>query len=78
MTSNPIVRKLSFTDSTEVGRVVIEQCSATIKKSRQSWSKTHPNMLKARTGAPTPDDNQGTLADAQSDRGDFQGLSHSL
>jgi len=32
MTSNPTVRKLSFTGSTEVGRVLMQQCATTIKK----------------------------------------------
>ncbi|MYM33038.1 NADP-dependent succinate-semialdehyde dehydrogenase [Duganella sp. FT94W] len=32
MTANPIVRKLSFTGSTEVGRLLMEQCAPTIKK----------------------------------------------
>ena len=32
MTSNPIVRKLTFTGSTEVGRVLMQQCAPTIKK----------------------------------------------
>jgi succinate-semialdehyde dehydrogenase / glutarate-semialdehyde dehydrogenase len=32
LTSNPIVRKLSFTGSTEVGRILLEQCAGTIKK----------------------------------------------
>ena len=32
MTSNPIVRKLSFTGSTEVGKLLMEQCSRTVKK----------------------------------------------
>jgi len=32
MTSNPIVRKLSFTGSTAVGRLLMEQCAPTIKK----------------------------------------------
>ena len=32
MTSNPIVRKLSFTGSTEVGKLLIEQCAGTVKK----------------------------------------------
>jgi len=32
LTSNPIVRKLSFTGSTEVGKVLIAQCAATVKK----------------------------------------------
>jgi succinate-semialdehyde dehydrogenase/glutarate-semialdehyde dehydrogenase len=32
MTSNPIVRKLSFTGSTEVGKTLMAQCAETIKK----------------------------------------------
>ncbi|WP_034295115.1 NADP-dependent succinate-semialdehyde dehydrogenase [Herbaspirillum sp. RV1423] len=32
MTSNPIVRKLSFTGSTAVGKLLMEQCAASIKK----------------------------------------------
>ena len=32
MTSNPLVRKLSFTGSTEIGRVLMEQTAPTIKK----------------------------------------------
>jgi succinate-semialdehyde dehydrogenase/glutarate-semialdehyde dehydrogenase len=32
LTSNPTVRKLSFTGSTEVGRTLMEQCASTIKK----------------------------------------------
>ncbi len=32
MTSNPIVRKLTFTGSTQVGRLLAEQCAPTIKK----------------------------------------------
>src|SRR6204780_1229296 len=32
MTSNPIVRGLTFTGSTEVGRVLMSQCAPTIKK----------------------------------------------
>jgi succinate-semialdehyde dehydrogenase/glutarate-semialdehyde dehydrogenase len=32
MTANPIVRKLSFTGSTQVGRLLMQQCAPTIKK----------------------------------------------
>ncbi|MDX1709726.1 MAG: NADP-dependent succinate-semialdehyde dehydrogenase [Rhodovibrionaceae bacterium] len=32
MTSNPTVRKLSFTGSTEVGKLLMEQCASTVKK----------------------------------------------
>ncbi len=32
LTSNPVVRKLSFTGSTEVGKQLMEQCASTVKK----------------------------------------------
>jgi succinate-semialdehyde dehydrogenase/glutarate-semialdehyde dehydrogenase len=32
MTSNPIVRKLTFTGSTEVGKLLMQQCAGTVKK----------------------------------------------
>lgn len=32
MTSNPIVRKLTFTGSTEVGKTLMKQCAETVKK----------------------------------------------
>src|SRR3982750_2088169 len=32
LTENPIVRKLSFTGSTEVGKLLMSQCAATVKK----------------------------------------------
>jgi succinate-semialdehyde dehydrogenase/glutarate-semialdehyde dehydrogenase len=32
LTSNPIVRKLSFTGSTEVGKILMAQCAGTVKK----------------------------------------------
>lgn len=32
MTSNPVVRKLSFTGSTEIGKLLMAQCAGTIKK----------------------------------------------
>jgi len=32
ITSNPIVRKLSFTGSTEIGKLLMEQCAGTVKK----------------------------------------------
>jgi succinate-semialdehyde dehydrogenase/glutarate-semialdehyde dehydrogenase len=32
LTANPIVRKLTFTGSTEVGRLLMQQCAPTIKK----------------------------------------------
>ena len=32
MTSNPVVRKLTFTGSTEIGKVLMRQCAGTVKK----------------------------------------------
>ncbi len=32
LTANPIVRKLSFTGSTEVGKILLAQCAGTVKK----------------------------------------------
>ena len=32
MTSNPIVRKLGFTGSTEVGKLLMRQCAGQVKK----------------------------------------------
>ncbi|MCP5368347.1 MAG: NADP-dependent succinate-semialdehyde dehydrogenase [Hyphomicrobiales bacterium] len=32
MTSNPTVRKVTFTGSTEIGKVLMEQCASTVKK----------------------------------------------
>ena len=32
LTSNPTVRKLSFTGSTEIGKLLMEQCAGTVKK----------------------------------------------
>jgi succinate-semialdehyde dehydrogenase/glutarate-semialdehyde dehydrogenase len=32
LTANPIVRKLSFTGSTEIGKLLMEQCAGTVKK----------------------------------------------
>jgi succinate-semialdehyde dehydrogenase/glutarate-semialdehyde dehydrogenase len=32
LTANPIVRKLSFTGSTEIGKLLMQQCASTVKK----------------------------------------------
>ncbi len=32
LTSNPLVRKLTFTGSTQIGKVLMQQCSGTVKK----------------------------------------------
>jgi succinate-semialdehyde dehydrogenase / glutarate-semialdehyde dehydrogenase len=45
MTSNPIVRKLSFTGSTATGRVLLEQCAGTIKKTSMELGGNAPFIV---------------------------------
>ena len=45
LTSNPIIRKLSFTGSTEVGRVLLAQCAATIKKTSMELGGNAPFIV---------------------------------
>ena len=45
ITSNPLVRKLSFTGSTEVGRVLLEQCAGTIKKTSMELGGNAPFIV---------------------------------
>ena len=45
LTSNPIVRKLSFTGSTEVGRVLLKQCAETIKKTSMELGGNAPFVV---------------------------------
>jgi succinate-semialdehyde dehydrogenase/glutarate-semialdehyde dehydrogenase len=45
LTSNPIVRKLSFTGSTEVGRVLLAQCAPTIKKTSMELGGNAPFIV---------------------------------
>ena len=45
MTANPLVRKLSFTGSTETGRVLLEQCAATIKKTSMELGGNAPFIV---------------------------------
>ncbi len=45
LTANPIVRKLSFTGSTEVGRVLLAQCAATIKKTSMELGGNAPFIV---------------------------------
>ena len=44
-TSNPLVRKLSFTGSTEVGRVLIEQCAPTVKRTSMELGGNAPFIV---------------------------------
>ena len=45
LTSNPLVRKLSFTGSTAVGAKLLEQCAATIKKTSMELGGNAPFIV---------------------------------
>jgi succinate-semialdehyde dehydrogenase/glutarate-semialdehyde dehydrogenase len=45
LTGNPLVRKLSFTGSTEVGRVLLAQCAKTIKKTSMELGGNAPFIV---------------------------------
>ena len=45
MTSNPIVRKITFTGSTAVGKVLLEQCSKTVKKTSMELGGNAPFIV---------------------------------
>jgi succinate-semialdehyde dehydrogenase/glutarate-semialdehyde dehydrogenase len=45
MTSNPTVRKLSFTGSTEIGKLLMEQCAATVKKTSMELGGNAPFIV---------------------------------
>jgi len=45
MTSNPIVRKITFTGSTQVGKVLLEQCSKTVKKASMELGGNAPFIV---------------------------------
>jgi succinate-semialdehyde dehydrogenase/glutarate-semialdehyde dehydrogenase len=45
LTSNPLVRKLSFTGSTEVGRILLAQCAKTIKKTSMELGGNAPFIV---------------------------------
>lgn len=45
LTSNPIVRKLTFTGSTAVGKTLIEQCAATVKKTSMELGGNAPFIV---------------------------------
>jgi succinate-semialdehyde dehydrogenase/glutarate-semialdehyde dehydrogenase len=45
MTSNPLVRKLTFTGSTEVGKVLLEQCARTVKKTSMELGGNAPFIV---------------------------------
>jgi succinate-semialdehyde dehydrogenase/glutarate-semialdehyde dehydrogenase len=45
LTSNPIVRKLSFTGSTEIGKLLLAQCAATVKKTSMELGGNAPFIV---------------------------------
>jgi len=45
LTSNPLVRKITFTGSTEVGRLLLEQSAATIKKASMELGGNAPLLV---------------------------------
>jgi succinate-semialdehyde dehydrogenase/glutarate-semialdehyde dehydrogenase len=45
LTSNPNVRKLTFTGSTEVGKLLMEQCAATVKKTSMELGGNAPFIV---------------------------------
>ncbi|HMO67779.1 MAG TPA: NAD-dependent succinate-semialdehyde dehydrogenase, partial [Novosphingobium sp.] len=45
LTSNPVVRKLSFTGSTEIGAILLEQCAPTIKKTSMELGGNAPFIV---------------------------------
>jgi len=45
MTGNPIVRKLTFTGSTQIGKLLIEQCAATVKRTSMELGGNAPFIV---------------------------------
>jgi succinate-semialdehyde dehydrogenase/glutarate-semialdehyde dehydrogenase len=45
MTGNPLVRKLTFTGSTQIGKVLMEQCAATVKKTSMELGGNAPFIV---------------------------------
>lgn len=45
MTSNPVVKKLSFTGSTQIGKLLMKQCSDTVKKMSMELGGNAPFMV---------------------------------
>ncbi|SLN56606.1 NADP-dependent succinate-semialdehyde dehydrogenase [Oceanibacterium hippocampi] len=45
MTGNPVVRKLTFTGSTEIGKTLMEQCARTVKKTSMELGGNAPFIV---------------------------------
>jgi len=48
ITDNPIVRKVTFTGSTEIGKLLMAQCAATVKKTSMELAGNAPSRLRRR------------------------------
>lgn len=45
LTANPLVRKLSFTGSTEIGKILLAQCAATVKRTSMELGGNAPFIV---------------------------------
>ena len=45
LTSNPVVRKLTFTGSTEVGKLLMEKCAGTVKRTSMELGGNAPFIV---------------------------------
>jgi succinate-semialdehyde dehydrogenase/glutarate-semialdehyde dehydrogenase len=45
MTSNPIVKKVTFTGSTEIGKVLLAQCATTVKRTSMELGGNAPFIV---------------------------------
>ena len=45
MTSNPLVRKFTFTGSTEIGKMLMAQCADTVKKTSMELGGNAPFIV---------------------------------
>ncbi len=45
MTSNPLVRKITFTGSTQVGKLLLQQCASTVKKASMELGGNAPFIV---------------------------------
>ena len=45
LTSNPLVRKLTFTGSTEIGKLLLQQCAGTVKKTSMELGGNAPFIV---------------------------------
>ena len=68
MLNDPRVRKLSFTGSTEVGRILLREAADTVVNTSITWAATRPSSF-SRTRTSTPPRGGADRQDAQRRRG---------